>query len=135
LTQVQLRPDLGVRYPRELSGGERQRVAIARALAARPEVVICDEITSALDVSVQAEILDLLGDLRNELGLALLFISHDLAVVGRIADRIVVLDHGEVCEQGDTAEVLSNPTHQTTRRLIAASRTLSAELERRAARA
>jgi peptide/nickel transport system ATP-binding protein len=131
LKRVALRPELADRYPRELSGGERQRVAIARALATHPEALICDEITSALDTSVQAEILDLLDDLRAQLGLALLFITHDLGVVARIASRVLVLDHGTICEQGAVAQVLSHPVHDTTRRLVAACRSLDSELAQR----
>ncbi|MGH3765584.1 MAG: ABC transporter ATP-binding protein [Pseudonocardiaceae bacterium] len=131
LERVALRPELADRYPRELSGGERQRVAISRALATNPEVLICDEITSALDTSVQAGILDLLDDLRAQLGLALLFITHDFGVVARIAERVLVLDHGAVCEQGPVNRVLSRPAHDTTRRLLAACRSLDSELAQR----
>jgi peptide/nickel transport system ATP-binding protein len=109
------------RYPSELSGGERQRVAIARALAADPEAILCDEITSALDVSVQAAVLSLLDELRRDFGLALLFITHDLGVVATIADEVLVLEHGVVCERGRTMDVLSNPRHPYTQRLLEAA--------------
>ena len=117
------------RYPNELSGGERQRVAIARALAAGPEVVVCDEITSALDVSVQAVVLELLRDLRAEFGLSVIFISHDLGVVATIAEMVLVLEHGTVCERGATNEVLGSPQHPYTQRLLAAAPSLSAAIE------
>jgi peptide/nickel transport system ATP-binding protein len=121
LERVRLPARLAGRYPRELSGGERQRVALARALAARPDVVVCDEITSALDVSVQAAVLELLAELRTELGLSLLFISHDLGVVGTIADRVLVLERGRVREVGPTARVLARPQDGYTRRLLEAA--------------
>ena len=126
LERVRLPSRLADRFPGELSGGERQRVAIARALAAGPELLVCDEITSALDVSVQAAVLELLQELRAELGLSLLFISHDLAVVGTVADDVLVLESGRVRERGSTAQVLSSPQDDYTRRLLEAAPTLPA---------
>ena len=121
LELVRLPIGIRKRYPREISGGERQRVAIARALAAKPDLIICDEITSALDVSVQAAVLEVLADLRAELGLALLFISHDLGVVGTIADRILVLKDGILCEQGPARQLLASPTDAYTQLLVASA--------------
>jgi peptide/nickel transport system ATP-binding protein len=107
------------RYPTEISGGEKQRVNLARALAAEPEILICDEITSALDTIVAGQIIALVKRLRDELGLTIIFISHDLATVASIADRVTVLRHGRVVEAGDSAEVLSAPKDPYTRLLVA----------------
>lgn len=120
LDQVQLPISYRNRYPHELSGGQRQRVGIARALALSPEFLVADEPTSALDVSVQARVLELLKDLQKDLGFACLFVSHDLAVVDFLADRIAVMNHGEIVEQGDKNQILRNPQQEYTKRLIAA---------------
>jgi peptide/nickel transport system ATP-binding protein len=118
--QVGLRRDALLRYPHEFSGGQRQRIAIARALAVQPQVIICDEPTSALDVSVQAQILNLLRDLQRQLGVAYVFITHNIGVVEYIADRVVVMKAGRVEEQGTCAQVLGQPQKDYTRQLLAA---------------
>ena len=119
--RVGLSTDHLARFPHAFSGGQRQRIAIARALALDPELLICDEPTSALDVSVQSEVLDLLDELRAEMGLSYLFISHDLAVVARIADRVMVMRRGRVVEEGAAEAIFNDPRHPYTRALIAAS--------------
>ncbi|MBZ9654295.1 ATP-binding cassette domain-containing protein [Phyllobacterium lublinensis] len=118
LERVGLSGDFMARFPLELSGGQRQRVAIARAIMTKPDLVVLDEPVSALDVSVRAQILNLLLDLQEETGTAYLFISHDLAVVRAFADRMIVMDEGRIVEAGGTEAVLANPRSQATRVLI-----------------
>jgi peptide/nickel transport system ATP-binding protein len=120
LAEVGLDPALGARYPHELSGGQCQRVAIARATIARPRLLVCDEAVSALDVSVQAQIVNLLGDLSQRHGLALLFISHNLAVVRHLCSDVVVLRLGQVVERAASEELFARPRHPYTRELLAA---------------
>ena len=120
LAMVGLPPAIAGRYPHELSGGQARRVGVARALALKPRLLIADEPTAGLDVSVQAEVLNLLSDLRRDMGLAYLIITHNLALVRHVADRVVVLYLGRVVEQGPTAQVFANPAHPYTASLIAA---------------
>ena len=118
LEMVGLSSNSGERYPHEFSGGQRQRISIARALAVEPKLLICDEPTSALDVSVQAQILNLLLELQNELDLSYLFISHDLAVVSYMADRIMVMKEGKIIEQGIAEQLLNCPNEGYTKKLL-----------------
>ena len=121
LELVDLPPDAISRYPHQFSGGQRQRIAIARALALDPDVLVADEAVSALDVSVQAQVLELLADIQKRLGIALLFITHDLRVAAQICDDVVVMQHGRVVEQGPAAQVLTNPQVAYTRALLDAA--------------
>lgn len=120
LTKVGLSPDFMKRYPHQFSGGQRQRIGIARALAVEPEFIICDEPVSALDVSVQAQIVNLLQDLQEELGLTYLFIAHDLAVVEHISDEVLVMTEGKIVEQAPADQIYANPQHPYTVKLLEA---------------
>jgi len=120
LTTVGLRREDAGRYPAEFSGGQKQRIGIARALALQPKILALDEPVSALDVSIQAGIVNLLLDLQDRFGLSYLFVSHDLSVVKHLADQLVVMFNGSIVESGDAAEIFANPRHEYTRQLLAA---------------
>ncbi len=124
LELVGLRPEHARRYPREFSGGQRQRIAIARALALEPEVIVCDEITSGLDASIRARIVNLLSDLRRQRRLTYIFITHDLHVARTVSDRIAVMSAGRIVELGPATQVFDQPTHPYTKRLLQAQPTL-----------
>ena len=119
LQKVDLRPEHFDRYPHEFSGGQRQRIVIARALSLSPSFLVCDESVSALDVSVQAQVLNLLNDLKKEFGFTIIFISHDLSVVRYISDRILVMNKGKIEESGNADDIYFNPQKEYTKKLIA----------------
>jgi oligopeptide transport system ATP-binding protein len=120
LNLVGLQPDHARRYPHEFSGGQRQRIGIARALAVHPRLIICDEPVSALDVSVQAQIVNLLQDLQEQFGLAYLFIGHDLGVIEHMSNHVLVMNAGKIVESGPCEQIYSNPRDPYTQRLLAA---------------
>jgi len=130
LDKVGLRPEHYDRYPHMFSGGQRQRIAIARALMLKPKILIADEPVSALDISIQAQVLNILMDLQEEMNLALVFISHDLSVVRRIADQIMVMYLGKVVEQGDAKIIFANPSHPYTQALLGATPAVDPKLRR-----
>ncbi|HEY3958355.1 MAG TPA: ATP-binding cassette domain-containing protein [Streptosporangiaceae bacterium] len=131
MEQVGLNPDHAMRYPAQFSGGQAQRIGIARALAVQPKLVICDEAVSALDVTVQAQVINLLRRLQGELGVAYIFIAHDLAVVRRLANRVAVMNKGVIVEQGPCPDVFAHPRDTYTQTLLAAIPRIDPEWERR----
>ena len=124
LERVSIPKEALQKFPHEFSGGQRQRLCIARSLMVKPKILLCDEVTSALDVSVQAQILHLLDDLRNEFGLSILFISHDMQVVRALSDEVLVMYFGHVVERGAADSVLTNPQHEYTKKLLASVPTI-----------
>ena len=118
---VGISPDAMGRFPHQFSGGQRQRICIARAVVMEPKLIVADEAVSALDVSVQKQVLDLFLDIRQRFGMAMLFITHDLRVAAQVCDRVVVMQHGKVVEQGKTTDVYNNPQHPYTQDLLAAA--------------
>ena len=124
LERVSLPKEALQKFPHEFSGGQRQRLCIARSLMVKPKILLCDEVTSALDVSVQAQILHLLNDLRNEFGLSIVFISHDMQVVRALSDEVLVMYFGHVVERGNADQVLTNPQHEYTQKLLASVPTI-----------
>jgi peptide/nickel transport system ATP-binding protein len=124
LAQMRLPDTVWQRYPNQFSGGQRQRIALARALACRPDVLVADEAVSALDVSVQAQILDLLREVQARMGLGLLFITHDLRVAAQLCDQVIVMHQGQIVEHGPTAQLYAQPQHPYTQALLASAPSL-----------